>query len=118
MKISDIMNALEAEPLLEDADTTGSVRSIYSTDLMSDLLHFSEPHSLLITGLVNPQVVRSAEMADVRVVVFVNAKRPDSETMELAKKKSIALLTTRLSMYSACGKLYQEAQKWEKKKEK
>ena len=75
-------------------------------DLMSDVLAFVKSGSLLLTGLTNPQVIRTAEMADIRAICFVRGKEPDKETVELAKSKNIPLLSTTLPMFEACGKLY------------
>jgi predicted transcriptional regulator len=77
-------------------------------DLMSDVLAFVKSGSLLLTGLTNPQVIRTAEMADIKVVCFVRGKKPDKETVELAKSKNIPLLSTTLPMFEACGRLYEE----------
>ncbi len=107
MVFEKVIELLEAEVILnlDSADT--EIQSVCSTDLMSDLLHFSStPKSLLITGLANSQVVRTAEIADIKAVVFVLGKRPDKETIEMARQKDIALIVTRLSRFTACGRLY------------
>lgn len=75
-------------------------------DLMSDVLAFSQPGTLLLTGLTNPQVVRTAEMADVKAIVFVRGKQPPSETVALAREKGIPLLATRFTLYESCGRLF------------
>ncbi len=106
MIFEKVIEILEAEIVNPDGDDT-EIQSVCSTDLMSDLLHYSStPRSLLITGLANTQVVRTAEIADIRAVVFVLGKRPDRETIEMAKQKGIALIVTRLSRFTACGRLY------------
>jgi len=71
-------------------------------------LSFIKPNSLLLTGLTNPQVIRTAEMADIKAICFIRGKKPDKETVELAKSKNIPLLLTDLPMFEACGKLYKE----------
>jgi len=75
-------------------------------DLMSDVLAFIKPDSLLLTGLSTRQVVRTAQVADVRAVVFVRGKRPDSETVALAHEKGLPMMVTSLLLYEACGRLY------------
>jgi predicted transcriptional regulator len=75
---------------------------------MSDVLAFAKPGSLLLTGLTNPQVVRTAEMADLRAICFVRGKKPEKETIEMAESKDIPLLVTPLPMFESCGRLYRE----------
>ena len=102
--VKDILNAQVhyGENLLETA-----VTSACGADLMSDVLaFFKEPSSLLLTGLVNPQTVRTAEMMDMRCVVFVRGKIPDRCTLDLARKTGIVIMSTAYPMYQACGKLY------------
>ncbi|MFP3895452.1 MAG: hypothetical protein ACLFV5_01255 [Anaerolineales bacterium] len=74
---------------------------------MSDVLAISHRNALLLTGLTNPQVVRTAEMADIRAVVFVRGKYPPPETIALAEEKGITLLSSVYTMYESCGRLYQ-----------
>lgn len=76
------------------------------SDLMSDVLAFIKPNCILLTGLTNPQVVRTAEMADIKAICFVRGKKPDSETIELVKNKNIPTLLTDLPMFESCGRLY------------
>jgi predicted transcriptional regulator len=76
------------------------------SDLMSDVLRFMKPGTLLLTGLTNIQVVRTAEIAEARAIVFVRGKIPDKKTIELAREKGIPLMSTNLYMFEACGKLY------------
>lgn len=83
------------------------VDSCYSADLMSDVLARAKANGVLLTGLTNPQAVRTAELADIKAVCFVRGKRPDGGTVELARQKSIPLLVTKLTMFEACGLLYQ-----------
>lgn len=75
-------------------------------DLMSDVLAFIKPNTLLLTGLTNQQVIYTAEMADINAICFVRGKKPDEETIRLAKAKNINLLTTDLPMFESCGRLY------------
>ena len=75
-------------------------------DLMSDVLAFTHAGTLLLTGLTNPQVVRTAEMAEIVAIVFVRGKLPPPETVALAEEKGIPLLASKYTMYEACGRLY------------
>ena len=76
------------------------------SDLMSDVLSFVKSESLLLTGLTNPQVVRTAEMADLAAICFVRGKKPDQETIKMAESRNIPLLTTPLPMFESCGRLW------------
>jgi predicted transcriptional regulator len=79
-----------------------------ASDLMSDVLAFSQPGALLLTGLVTVQTIQTAFIADLKAVVLVRGKRPDRDVIELATEKRIPLFTTPYSMYEACGILYRE----------
>ncbi len=108
MTLKRIAEILEAEVILDEGSTDTEIQTVCSSDLMSDLLHFSSrPKSLLITGLNNTQVIRTAEIADIKAVAFVLDKRPDRETVDMAREKGIPLIVTRLSRFTACGRLYE-----------
>jgi predicted transcriptional regulator len=105
MKISEIIKILDAEILCgEDMET--EVHSACASDMMSDVLAFVKDQGVLITGLVNPQVVRTAEMMDMKCIIFARNKRPDPDTLALADKKGMIVLTTKNRLYIACGLLY------------
>ena len=106
MKFGEIVSVVEGT-LLFDADLSMEIPCAGAADLMSDVLAFAEPGSVLLTGLCNPQVVRTAEMADIAAIVFVRGKHPPPETVALAKEKGIPLATTPYIMFEACGRLYQ-----------
>jgi len=74
---------------------------------MSDVLAFTHAGTLLLTGLTNPQVVRTAEMAGIGAIVFVRGKLPPAETIALAQERGIPLLASKYTMYESCGRLYQ-----------
>ena len=106
MTISRIIEVLEARLLTKGADCTREVHTACGSDMMSDVLAFVKNQSVLLTGLVNPQVIRTAEMMDMVCVVFVRGKVPDSAMIALAQQREIALLSTPERMFTACGKLY------------
>jgi hypothetical protein len=106
MKLSRVVQVLEAELLCGKNLDSVEVESACGSDLMSDVLCFSKSRSLLLTGLTNPQAVRTAEMSEISAVCFVRGKQPPKETVELALKCHIPLILTGNSMYAACGKLY------------
>jgi predicted transcriptional regulator len=77
-------------------------------DLMSDVLAFIKPNALLLTGLTNVQSVRTAEIAEVRAIVYVRGKLPDKDAIDLAREKGIVLLWTSLPLYESCGRLHEK----------
>jgi predicted transcriptional regulator len=108
MILEKIKEILKAE-VIDGADNLQmEIKMGCGCDLMSDVLAFIKPGSLLLTGLTNPQVIRTAEMADIKAICFVRGKKPDRETVELAKSKNVPLLLINLPMFEACGKLYKE----------
>ena len=106
MKLSEIKELLDAQILAGEEMLDSELDSAFGSDLMSDVLAFVNDRVLLLTGLVNPQVVRTAEMMDISAIVFVRGKQPEENVITLAKAKGIAILTTAHTMYVACGRLY------------
>jgi predicted transcriptional regulator len=106
MKLREVRDALECEVITGDDQLDMEIRVGCGSDLMSDVLAFIKPDALLLTGLTNAQVVRTADIADVRAIVFVRGKKPDRETIALAQERGIPLLSTKLLMYETCGRLY------------
>ena len=85
---------------------TTEVRSACGSDFMSDVLAYVKNQALLLTGLVNPQVVRTAEMMDMKCIVFVRGKQPDQAILDLAQDRQLVVMATKERMYNACGLLY------------
>ncbi len=108
MKLSEIRAILNAVMISKYENPDLDIDRAYCADLMSDVLAFSITNSLLITHLTNTQVIRTAEVADIKAIVFVENKRPDIDTISLADRKSIPLLVTDVSMFDTCGKLYEK----------
>ncbi|MEA5039835.1 MAG: DRTGG domain-containing protein [Clostridiaceae bacterium] len=108
MKISRIAEVLGATVAAGQDLLDTEVRNACGSDMMSDVLAYVKDQGVLLTGLVNPQVVRTAEMTDIHCIVFVRGKQPDENLLRLAGERSIAVLCTRLDMYRACGRLYAE----------
>ena len=106
MKISEIRDLLHATLLCGEAQLEREVKSACGSDMMSDVLAFVKDQGVLLTGLVNPQVMRTAEMMDMHCVVFVRGKNPTPEMVELAESSDIAVMYSPLRMYEACGTLY------------
>ena len=106
MKISTIKELLRADILCGEDMLDRQVYSACGSDMMSDVLAYVKDQAVLMTGLVNPQVIRTAEMMDMLCIVFVRSKRPSDEMIALAKESGIAILSTDLRMFDACGILY------------
>ncbi|HWQ05939.1 MAG: DRTGG domain-containing protein [Clostridiaceae bacterium] len=106
MKLRQIAELLGAEVLCGEKLLDEEAQSACGSDMMSDVLAYVKDQAVLITGLVNPQVVRTAMMMDMRCVVFVRGKRPTPDMLVLADENHIAVLVSSYRMYEACGKLY------------
>lgn len=106
MKASEICQILNAEILCGKDNLDVDVKTAFGADMMSDVLAFAKDQTVLITGLVNPQTVRTAMMLDIKCIVFVRGKRPDDATLELAEENGLVVLATNKKMYAVCGKLY------------
>lgn len=108
MTLDQIVTILDGDFLTRQDSRQMDVQAGCGCDLMSDVLAFIKRDALLLTGLTNAQVVRTAEMADIQAVCFVRGKKPNPEVIALAEEKDIALLATSLPLFEACGRLYRE----------
>lgn len=106
MTVADIIRLLDATVICGAEHVQHEVHNACGSDMMSDVLAYVKDQSVLLTGLVNPQVVRTADMMDMVCVVFVRGKEPDESMIELAKERHIVLLKTSHRMFTACGILY------------
>lgn len=106
MKIYDVKRILNAQIICGEEYSDREVLSACGSDLMSDVLAFVKEQGLLLTGLVNPQAIRTAEMMDMKCIVFVRGKMPDESMKKLAEGREIVILCTEYQMYKACGLLY------------
>lgn len=106
MTIEEVLAIIDGKVISKNVDLSTQVEMACGADLMSDVLAFTHAGTLLLTGLTNPQVVRTAEMAGVKVIVFVRGKYPPPETIALAEEKGVPLLASRYTMYETCGRLY------------
>ncbi|MBE7055000.1 MAG: hypothetical protein E7392_02665 [Ruminococcaceae bacterium] len=106
MKLSQVKDILKAEVVVGEEFLDREVNSAFGSDLMSDVLAFVKDQALLLTGLVNGQVIRTAEMMDIKAIVFVRGKKPTEEIAELAKEYSMVIMSTDYTLYPSCGKLY------------
>ena len=106
MKISEMQKLLDADVLCCEENLDKEVFSAFGCDLMSDVLACVTDQAVLLTGLVNPQVIRTALMMDMVCIIFVRSKAPNEEMIELARENGIVMMSTDKTLYNACGILY------------
>jgi len=106
MTIANVRDILNAEVISGAEHLKDQVHNACGSDMMSDVLAFVKDQSVLLTGLVNAQVVRTADMMDMVCIVFVRGKQPGEDIIKLAHERGIVLMKTPLRMFSACGLLY------------
>ena len=113
MRLQEIMTVTEAQFLSPDPGGLRSqailkreIQTGSAADLMSDVLLYNLAQGLLITGLINPQIVRTAEMGDAAAILIVRGKKPLPETIEVAQQVDIPIFGTKLTMFETCGRLY------------
>ena len=106
MTVQFIKELLNARVLAGNEILDREVYTACGSDMMSDVLAHVDDQAVLITGLCNPQVLRTAEMMDIICIIMVRNKQPDESMIEMAKERDITLLTTELPMFTTCGLLY------------
>jgi len=107
MTVARIAEVLDAK-IFTGEDSLGlEVSAACGADLMSDVMAFVKERVVLLTGLVNPQAVRTADLLDIRVIVFVRGKSPSEDMVEMARESGMILLGSKYSMFLACGRLYE-----------
>ncbi|RKD33217.1 DRTGG domain-containing protein [Thermohalobacter berrensis] len=111
MTLNDIKGILNAQVLTGEQFLDRKVSSAFGSDLMSDVLAFVDNSSVLLTGLTNPQVIRTAEMIDLFAIIFVRGKRPSDEIIKMGQRNNITILMTDYTLYTSCGKLYENGLK-------
>lgn len=108
MKVRQIIDILDAELLCGEENLDMDILSACGSDLMSDVMAYVKENVLLLTGLVSPQVIRTAEMMDIKAVAFVRGKKLPDSIVDLAREKCITVIRTSDSMFISCGKLYSQ----------
>ena len=106
MKLRDVKDILEAEVIVGEGKLDMEVKTAFGADLMSDVLAFAKAGSILLTGLTNAQVIRTADILDIAAIVLVRGKKPTAETIGLAKELHIPILTTKFILFETAGRLY------------
>ncbi len=107
MTVEDVRAVLGARVLVGKEHLDREVRTACGSDMMSDVLAFSKDHGVLLTGLVNPQVVRTAEMLDIVCIIFIRGKKADEKLLDMARERDLVVLETGHRMFTACGLLYE-----------
>jgi hypothetical protein len=107
MTVADAVKILEGQFFTGEDKAGLEVASACGADLMSDVMAFVKERVLLLTGLVNPQVIRTAELLDIKVIIFVRGKSPSRDMIEMAEESDIILAGTKLPMFLSCGKIYE-----------
>jgi len=107
MTIAEAINLLEGQFFSGEEKADYEIFSAFGADLMSDVMAFVKDNVLLLTGLVNPQVIRTAELLDIHAIIFVRGKVPSRDMIDMARESGIILGGTKLTMFLSCGKLYE-----------
>ena len=107
MKLKEIIEIVKGKVLTSRINLDLEISSCGASDLMSDVLAYVKSGSLLLTGLVHPQSIRTAEMAELAAIVFVRGKTPGIDAIDLAEELGIPLIASPYGMYEMCGRLYQ-----------
>ncbi len=106
MKIRDLIQIIDGTLITTPGNLNRDIKGGFGADLMSDVLASIQPEAVLLTGLCNPQVVRTAQMSDVAAIVLVRGKHPPMETIRLANEESLPLISTPYGMFEVCGRLH------------
>ncbi|KHO62143.1 MULTISPECIES: DRTGG domain-containing protein [Thermoanaerobacter] len=107
MKLKEVKEILNAEVMVGEEKLEEEVFTACGADLMSDVLASRDEKAVLLTGLTNVQVIRTAEVVgDIKCIVFVRGKNPGEDILELAKKAGLVIMKTKHPLYIACGLLY------------
>lgn len=107
MTLREIKEILDAEVIIGEDQLDIEVKTAFVADLMSDVLAFAKPGSLLITGLTNPQVVRTADVLDIAAIILGRGKKFSSESYQLAQEFNIPVITTKYILFEVAGRLYE-----------
>ena len=106
MTLREVKEILDAEVVVGHDRMDVEITEAGCADLMSDVLVYCKTGCLLLTGLNNPQIVRTADVLDIAAIVIVRGKVPSPETVQLAKELQIPILTTKYILFESVGRLY------------
>lgn len=108
MTLNEVVKILNADILVGQDQLEMEVKTAFGADLMSDVLAFAKSGSLLLTGLTNPQVIRTADILDIAAIIMVRGKKPAPETIRLAEELGIPILSTKFILFETAGRLYEK----------
>jgi predicted transcriptional regulator len=106
--LNEVAKILNADILVGQDQLEMEVKTAFGADLMSDVLAFAKSGSLLLTGLTNPQVIRTADILDIAAIIMVRGKKPAPETIRLAEELGIPILSTKFILFETAGRLYEK----------
>jgi predicted transcriptional regulator len=106
LKLRDVKEILDAEVIVGEDQLDMEVKTAFGADLMSDVLAFAKPGSLLLTGLTNDQVVRTADIIEIAAIIIVRGKKPNAKAISLASELKIPILATKYILFETAGRLY------------
>jgi predicted transcriptional regulator len=106
MNVRELITIIDGTLISGSENLNRDIKGGFGADLMSDVLASIQPEAVLLTGLCNPQVVRTANMSDVAAIVLVRGKHPPAETIRLAKEENLPLISTPYGMFEVCGRLH------------
>jgi len=107
LTLNEVAEILNAEVIVGQDQMEMDVTTAFGADLMSDVLAFAKPGSMLLTGLTNSQVVRTADILDIAAIILVRGKKPAAETTQMAEELGIPILSTKLILFETAGRLYE-----------
>jgi serine kinase of HPr protein (carbohydrate metabolism regulator) len=111
MRVEDIAKALDARIVYGGEQGQYAIEAAFASDLMSDVLTLKHDHVLLITGLANTQTIRTAEMSDIKCIIFARNKKATAEMLQLAEENDIIIIECRYSVFRTCGILFRDGVK-------
>lgn len=106
MKLREVVEIIDGEVIIGEENLDLEVKTAFAADMMSDVLAFAKAGSILITGLTNTQVIRTANVLDIAAIIIVRGKRPPSETTNLARELNISIIATKFILFETAGRLY------------
>ncbi len=107
MKLSEIANVLNAKVICGQDRLDEEQDKVFASDLMSDILTLGDNFPMIVTGLCTMQTIRTCEMGNLDIVVFVRKKKPTEEMIELAEDEGMVLMQCEYSMFKTCGLLWE-----------
>ena len=107
MLLREAIDILNAEvQYTQSSQLEADIRTARASDLMSEVLADDAVPDILLTGLCNSHVIRTASVFGIKAVVFVRGRPVDQSLVDCALDENIVVMTTRDSLFTSCGKLY------------